>query len=162
MKYENRGKHIITTHYEHSAVYGALGYLQKLGFEVDFVDSNSDGIVDLEHLKSLIREDTVLVTVNAINSEIGIIQPINEIANIVHSNPKTFYHVDLTQAVGKIDVDLSNIDLASFSAHKFFGLKGIGVLIKKEKISLEPLINGGKSTTEIGRASCRERVSSPV
>lgn len=146
-KYKNRGKHIITTHYEHSSVYGPIGYLQTLGYEVDFVNSKSDGTVDLEHLESLIREDTILVSVNAINSEIGIIQPVNAIGKIVHKHPKCFFHVDLTQAISKINVDLSEIDLASFSAHKFFGLKGIGVLIKKEKIVLEPLIHGGKSTT---------------
>jgi cysteine desulfurase len=146
-KYKNRGKHIITTNYEHSSVYGPLGYLQSLGYEVDFVNSNEDGTVNLEHLRSLIREDTILVTVNAINSEIGIIQPINEIGKIISEHPKCFYHADITQAVGKIDIDLSNVHLASLSAHKFFGLKGIGVLIKKDKIVLEPLINGGKSTT---------------
>jgi cysteine desulfurase len=146
-KYKNRGKHIITTHYEHSSVYGPLGYLQTLGYEVDFVNSKDDGTVDLEHLNSLLTDDTILVSINAINSEIGIIQPINEIGKIVSKFPKCFYHVDVTQAISKIDVDLSNVDLASFSAHKFFGLKGIGVLIKKEKIALEPLIHGGKSTT---------------
>lgn len=146
-KYKNRGKHIITTNYEHSSVYGPLGYLQTLGYEVDFVNSKEDGTVDLEHLNSLLTDDTILVSINAINSEIGIIQPINEIGKIVHKFPKCFYHVDLTQAISKVDVDLSNIDLASFSAHKFFGLKGIGVLIKKEKIALEPLIHGGKSTS---------------
>lgn len=146
-KYKNRGKHIITTQYEHSSVYGPIGYLQTQGYEVDFVNSKEDGTVDLKHLKSLMREDTILVSVNAINSEIGIIQPINEIGKIVHEYSKCFYHVDITQAVGKINIDLSNIDLASFSAHKFFGLKGIGVLIKKDKIVLDPLIHGGKSTT---------------
>lgn len=146
-KYKNRGKHIITTHYEHSSVYGPIGYLQTLGYEVDFVNSKEDGTVDLDHLESLMRDDTILVSVNAINSEIGIIQPLNEIGKLVHKNSKCFFHVDLTQAVGKIEVDLRDIDLASFSAHKFFGLKGIGVLIKKEKIVLEPLIHGGKSTT---------------
>lgn len=146
-KYKNRGKHIITTHYEHSSVYGPLGYLQTLGYEVDFVDSNEDGTVDLNHLRELLSDDTILVSINAINSEIGIIQPVDAIGKIVHEYSKCFYHVDLTQALGKIPVDLTNIDLASFSAHKFFGLKGVGVLIKKEKISLEPLIHGGKSTT---------------
>lgn len=147
LKYQNRGKHIITTHYEHSSIYGPISYLQTLGFDVDFVDSNEDGTVNLKHLESLLREDTILVSINAINSEIGIIQPINEIGNIIKKYPKCFYHVDITQAVGKINVDLSNIDLASFSAHKFFGLKGIGVLYKKSKIVIEPLIHGGKSTS---------------
>lgn len=147
-KYSNRGKHIITTHYEHSSIYGPLGYLQDKGYEVDFVTENSDGTVNLENLKSLIREDTILVSVCAINSEIGIKQPINEIGKIIkEKNSKCFYHVDATQAISKVNVDLSNIDLVSFSAHKFFGIKGIGGLIKKEKIMLEPLIHGGKSTT---------------
>ena len=147
-KYSNRGKHIITTHYEHSSIYGPLGYLQDKGYEVDFVTENSDGTVNLENLKSLIRDDTILVSVCAINSEIGIKQPINEIGKIIkEKNNKCFYHVDATQAISKINVDLSNIDLVSFSAHKFFGIKGIGGLIKKEKILLEPLIHGGKSTT---------------
>lgn len=147
-KYENRGKHIITTHYEHSSIYGPLGYLQNKGYEVDFVEENEDGTVNLENLKSLIREDTILVSVCAINSEIGIKQPINEIGKIIkEKNSKCFYHVDATQAISKVKVDLSNIDLVSFSAHKFFGIKGIGALIKKEKIMLEPIIHGGKSTT---------------
>lgn len=147
-KYSNRGKHIITTHYEHSSIYGPLGYLQDKGYEVDFVTENSDGTVNLENLKSLIRDDTILVSVCAINSEIGIKQPINEIGKIIkEKNSKCFYHVDATQAISKINVDLSNIDLVSFSAHKFFGIKGIGGLIKKDKIMLEPLIHGGKSTT---------------
>lgn len=147
LKYQNRGKHIITTEFEHSSIYGPIGYLQSLGFEMDFVNTDSNGIVDLEHLKSLIREDTILVTIGAINSEIGIIQPIYEIGEIVKKNPKCFYHVDATQGIGKIKLNLSNVDLVSFSAHKFFGIKGIGVLIKKDKVTLEPLIHGGKSTT---------------
>ena len=147
MKYKKRGKHIITTHYEHSSIYGPLSYLQSEGFEVDFVDSDEFGLVDLKHLESLMREDTILVSINAINSEIGILQPIEEIGKIVKKNPKCFYHVDLTQAVSKVDINLENVDLASFSAHKFFGIKGIGGLIKKEKIVIEPLIHGGKSTT---------------
>lgn len=147
LKYQNRGKHIITTHYEHSSVYGPIGYLQTLGFEVDFVNSDKDGLVDLNHLKSLMRDDTILVSINAINSEIGILQPVEEIGKIVKEYPKCFYHVDLTQAISKVNIDLSNVDLASFSAHKFFGIKGIGALIKKEKIVIDPLIHGGKSTT---------------
>ena len=147
LKYQNRGKHIITTRFEHSSIYGPISYLQKQGFEVDFVESNDDGTVNLDNLKSLLRDDTILVCINAINSEIGIIQPINEIGEILKDYPKCFYHVDLTQAIGKIDIDFTNIDLAAFSAHKIFGIKGIGVLYKKESIVIDPLIHGGKSTT---------------
>jgi len=147
LKYQNRGKHIISTKYEHSSSYGPLTYLENLGFEISFVKCDEFGVVDLDDLKSLLREDTILVTINAINSEIGIRQPIEEIGNILRNYSKCFYHVDLTQAIGKINVNLNNIDLASFSAHKIYGLKGIGCLIKKEKVLLEPLIHGGKSTS---------------
>ena len=146
-KYKNRGKHIITTPLEHSSIYGPIEYLKEKGFSVDYVELDSNGIVNLESLKSLIKDDTILVSICAVNSEIGILQPINEIANIVKQNPKCFFHSDITQAIGKIDIDISNIDLVSFSAHKFYGIKGIGCLIKKEKIELSPLVNGGKSTT---------------
>ena len=148
LKYQSRGKHIITSSFEHSSVISPLLYLQNNGFEVSYVKSNSDGLIDLEHLKSLIRDDTILVSINAINSEIGIRQNIEEIGKILKDYPKCFFHVDLTQAIGKININLENIDLASFSAHKIYGLKGIGCLIKKENVLLEPLIHGGKSTTE--------------
>lgn len=146
-KYKNRGKHIITTSLEHSSIYGPIDYLIDNGYSVDFVKLDSNGQVDLEDLKNLIKEDTILVSINSVNSEIGILQPIEEISKIVKEYPKCFFHSDMTQAIGKIPVDISNIDLVSFSAHKFFGIKGIGVLVKKEKIELTPLIHGGKSTT---------------
>ena len=147
LRYQNRGKHIITTFLEHSSVIGPLNYLTKLGFEVDFVKIKDDGQVDLEHLRSLMRDDTILVSICAVDSEIGLRQPIKEIRNILNDYPKCFLHVDCTQAIGKIEIDFSDIDLASISAHKIYGLKGIGMLVKKEKVLLEPLIHGGKSTT---------------
>lgn len=146
-KYQNRGKHIITTKYEHSSIYGPISYLQRHGFEVDFVESDELGRVDLDSLKKLVREDTILVSITSVNSEIGIMNPIEEIANILKEYPKIFFHVDMTQSIGKYKIELKNIDLISMSAHKIFGLKGIGMLIKKEKIMLEPIIHGGKSTT---------------
>ena len=146
-KYQNRGKHIITTPFEHSSIYGPLNYLSELGYEVDFVNLDSDGRVDLDDLRNKLRDDTILVSVVAVNSEIGILQPIDEIKEIVKEHPKCFFHVDATQAIGKIKLGISDIDLVSFSAHKFFGIKGIGCLIKKDGISLNPQIHGGKSTT---------------
>lgn len=146
-KYQNRGKHIITTPFEHSSIYGPLNYLSELGYEVDFVNLDLNGRVDLDDLRNKLRDDTILVSVVAVNSEIGILQPINEIKEIVKEHPKCFFHVDATQAIGKIKLDISDIDLVSFSAHKFFGIKGIGCLIKKDGISLNPQIHGGKSTT---------------
>jgi len=147
LKYQNRGKHIITTNFEHSSVYGPLSYLENLGFEISYLNSDANGLIDIEELKSLMREDTILVSINAINSEIGIRQPIEEIGEVLKQYSKCFYHVDLTQAIGKIRINFDNIDLASFSAHKIYGLKGVGCLVKKNSIVLEPLIHGGKSTS---------------
>lgn len=146
-KYQNRGKHIITTELEHSSIYGPLNYLSELGFEVDFVKLDEFGRVDLENLKSIMRDDTILVSVTAVNSEIGIKQPIDEIGEILSNYPKCYFHVDATQAIGKIKINLNYIDLVSFSAHKFFGLKGIGCLLKKENLVINPQIHGGKSTS---------------
>lgn len=147
LKYQNRGKHIITTYLEHSSVIAPLNYLTDLGFEVDFVKIDDNGLVDLDDFKRLLREDTILVSICMVDSEIGLKQPIKEIAKILKDYPKCFLHVDCTQALGKIPVDLTDIDLASMSAHKIYGLKGIGLLIKKENVGIIPLIHGGKSTT---------------
>ena len=146
-KYKNRGKHVITTPLEHSSIYGPINYLKENGFKIDYVKIDPNGLVDLDNLKELMTDETILVSICLVNSEIGILQQIGKISKIVKEYPKCFLHSDMTQAIGKINVDLSNIDLVSFSAHKFYGIKGIGVLIKKEKIELEPLIHGGKSTT---------------
>ncbi len=147
LKYQNRGKHIITTPLEHSSIYGPINYLIDQGFEVSFVKLDNNGLVDINNLKELIRDDTILVSINAVNSEIGIRQPIEEIGEILSLYPKIYFHADLTQIIGKANIDTSNIDLFSFTAHKFYGIKGIGCLVKKEKIAIEPLIHGGKSTT---------------
>ena len=147
LKYQNRGKHIITTHLEHSSIIEPINYLVSLGFTVDYVKIDDNGLVDLDDLKRLIRDDTILVSVCMVDSEIGLKQPIKEIADILKDYPKCYFHVDCTQALGKIPVDLSCVDMASMSAHKIYGMKGIGLLIKKENIEIEPLIHGGKSTT---------------
>ncbi len=145
--YKENGKHIISTFLEHSSVSSPLTYLKEQGYEIDIVNITNEGKVDLEHLKSLIRKDTILVSICYIDSEVGIVQPIEEIAKIVKEYPNCFFHVDCTQAVGKINIDLKNIDLISFAPHKFYGLNGFGALIKNKEIVLEPLINGGASTT---------------
>ena len=147
LKYLNRGKKIITTNLEHSSIYGPIGYLQKLGFEVEFVKTNKDGVVDVNYLESMIDDDVILVTISAVNSETGLVQPIERIAEML-SNKKCFFHVDATQCVGKVKMNFKKVDLISFSAHKFYGIKGVGCLIKKDEVNLEPLIHGGKSTTK--------------
>ncbi len=144
-KYQNRGRHIITSKLEHSSVAEVMKHLSTLGFDISYVNILDSGIIDIEHLKELIRDDTILVSICHVNSELGIMQPINVIGDILKQYPKIFFHVDGTQAIGKIKVDLTNIDLYSSSAHKIYGLKGIGLLYKKEKIVLENLIHGGKS-----------------
>ena len=144
--YKNRGNNIITTDLEHSSIYGPLEYMINNGYNVSYVPLKN-GLVSLESLENMITDDTILVSINAVNSETGVRQNIEKIGGILKKYPKVIFHSDITQAVGKVNIDLSNVDLASFSAHKFFGIKGIGVLIKKENINLMPLISGGASTT---------------
>lgn len=146
--YQNRGKHILTTPFEHSSIVEPLNYLKTLGFEIEYIALKEDGTVDLDVFQKQIRQDTILVTLASVSSELGILQPIDEIGKVLKNYPKCFFHVDLTQSIGKVDVPLKYVDLASLSAHKFYGPKGIGVLIKKEGIELLPLIQGGKSTTK--------------
>lgn len=145
--YKENGKHIISTFLEHSSVSSPLSYLKEQGYEIDIVGITSDGRVDLDELKRLIRDDTILVSVCYVDSEVGNVQPIQEIAEIVSKYPNCFLHVDATQAIGKTKVDFSGVDLISFAPHKFYGLNGFGGLLKKKDIVLEPLINGGASTT---------------
>ena len=145
--YRENGKHIISTFLEHSSVSGPLTYLKEQGYEIDIVNITSDGKIDLEHLKSLIRKDTILVSVCYVDSEVGNVQPIDEIAKIVKQYPNCFLHVDATQAIGKIHLNFKDIDLITFAPHKFYGLNGFGGLIKRKDIVLEPLINGGVSTS---------------
>ena len=146
-RYKNRGKHIISTELEHSSIIGPLNYLVSLGYEVDFVNLDKNGQVDLDDLKSKMREDTILVSIGSVNSEIGIRQPLKEISKIVRQYPKCILHSDMTQSIGKEKVDLSLVDMASLSGQKFYGMKGIGILYKKDKLAIDSLIHGGKSTT---------------
>ena len=147
LKYANRGKHIITTELEHSSIVAPLNYLTSLGYEVDFVKLNEFGLVDLEDLDRLMRDDTVLVTISSVNSEVGVKQDLKAISKVVRKNPKTIFHSDITQSIGKEKLDFSVLDLASISSQKFFGMKGVGILYKREGLIIEPLIHGGKSTT---------------
>lgn len=146
-KYKNRGRHIITTKLEHSSVSQAISYLEENGFSVDYVNLLDDGTVDLVDLDNKITDDTILVSIVAVNSEVGVIQPLDKISEVIRKYPKVYFHSDVTQAIGKLKINLNCVDLASFSAQKFFGMKGIGCLIKRKKIIIEPLIHGGKSTT---------------
>lgn len=145
--YKHDGKHIISTCLEHSSVSGALTYLQTLGYEIDLVDITSDGLIDLSHLKELLRKDTVLVSVCYVDSELGVKQPIAQLGELLAKYPSCRLHVDATQAVGKLPLSMDNIDLLTFAPHKFFGMNGCGILVRKEQVVLEPLHHGGISTT---------------
>ena len=136
-KYKEKGKRIITTKLEHSSILEPLEFLEKQGFIIDYVNLN-EGVVDLNHLESLISKDTILITIASVGSEVGILQPVERIGEIAKEN-KILFHSDMTQSIGKLDISIKNIDLISFSAHKFYGLKGIGVLLKNKDIYLDPL-----------------------
>lgn len=142
-----RGKHIISTFLEHSSVSGALTFLQEQGYEINLVNILPNGTVDLQHFKKLLREDTILAAICAVDSELGTIQPIAQIAEILRDYPNCRFHVDAAQAIGKTNLNFDGVDSVSFAPHKFYGLKGCGVLYKRDGAVLEPLIHGGVSTT---------------
>ena len=139
--------HIIISPLEHSSIVAPVNFLQTKGFDIDIVDLDNNGRINLEHLKKLIREDTVLVSIAAVDSEIGIIQPVNEIAKIVKKYPNCTFHTDASQAIGKTNIKFDNIDMFTIAPHKFNGFNGFGALIIKDDIKLIPQINGGASTT---------------
>lgn len=146
-KYKNRGKHIITTRLEHSSVSECFNELEKEGFRVSYVEIDGDGRVKLDDLKSLICDDTILVSICAVNSEIGLMQDLDGIGNLLKKYPKVIFHSDITQAIGKVKLNLWNVDMASMSSQKFYGMKGVGALLKNKNLEIEPIIYGGKSTT---------------
>ena len=145
LKYPNK-KHIISSQLEHSSVVAPLTYLQENDYVIDMVNLDEMGRYDLDHLRSLIKEDTLLISLVSVDSETGIRQPIEEVAKLAKSK-NVLFHCDITQALGKCPIDLTDIDLVSCSAHKIYGPKGIGLLVKKKSVSLVPLIHGGRSTT---------------
>ena len=145
-KYASKGKHIITSKLEHKSVLEVMGFLSNNGYEVDFVNILPNGQIDLKHLESLIRKDTILISICAVNSETGFKQPLKTIRQVINKkNPNVIFHSDLTQCLGKSRFYLSDLDLASFSAHKIYAPKGIGILYKKKNINIDTLIYG---TTE--------------
>lgn len=142
-----KGKHIIVSKLEHPSIYAICDYLASIGFEISYVSNDQEGLIDFEDLKSIIREDTILVSICAVNSETGVRQPLKMIRQIIKKeNPNTLLHSDMTQAVGKVSVNLHDVDLATFTAHKIYGPKGIGLLYKHSSVSLSPILYGsGKS-----------------
>lgn len=138
-------RHIITSSIEHSSVLNTMLELKNnFGFDLTILKCDKSGRINLDELKNSLKDDTCLVSIMMVNNEVGSINDIKEISRIVKSYSKALLHVDMVQALGKLDLDLSLVDLASFSAHKINGLKGSGFLYKKAHINLLPLINGGQ------------------
>ncbi|MBC1434366.1 cysteine desulfurase [Listeria rocourtiae] len=141
--YRGRGKHIITTTIEHPSIQNTMQHLETQGFEITRLPVNATGIISVEDLKTALREDTILVSVMHVNNEVGSLQPIQAIADLLKTREQTFFHVDNVQGLTKVALDVAGVDLVSISGHKIHGLNGTGVLIKKKRVSLLPLLDGG-------------------
>lgn len=154
------GKHVITTAVEHPAVKESVGQLKMLGFDVTILPVDQNGRVSVSVLKEALRSDTILVSIMVVNNEVGSIQPIAEIGEVLKDYPTVHFHVDAVQAIGKVPLLLgkeSRIDLATFSAHKFHGPKGMGFMYIKKGKKIAPLLNGGGQ--ESGKRSGTENVA---
>lgn len=151
------GKHIIVSDIEHPAIKESAAWLKTQGFEVDYAPVDARGFVKVDALASLLRPDTTLVSIMAVNNEVGSIQPIHEIAALLEDRPTISFHVDAVQALAKVATEVylpERVDFATFSSHKFHGLRGVGFVYIKEGKKITPLLTGGgqekemRSTTE--------------
>lgn len=152
--YSGVGKHLLTSPFEHSSNSATLGYLKESGAEVELLKATSSGQIDLDDLKNKLRNDTILLTLILVESETGILQPYKEVIDILKDYPNCHLLIDATQAVGKLDIDYSNIEMFSFTPHKFGGIIGSGFLVKKKETILTPLIHGGKSVSIYRSSTC--------
>ena len=145
------GNHVIVSTLEHPSIYEICKYLESIGFKISYVNVDKEGVVDLEHLKSLVTDKTILVSICGVNSETGVRQPLRTIKQVIKKENRDCYlHSDLTQGLGKIKLNLDDVDLASFSAHKIYAPKGIGMLYKKDCINMAPILFGSEKGYEIG------------
>ncbi len=145
--YSGFGKHILTSQFEHSSVNGTLSYLKNKGADVEFIETEGDGKLSLEDFAKKLRGDTILVTCPFVESEVGTVQPVHEIQKLIERYPNSHFLCDATQGIGKIPFACEGLDFVSFAPHKFGGIIGTGVLVKKKNIVLTPLLHGGKSAS---------------
>lgn len=151
LKNSKRGKNIIVSKLEHPSIYVICDYLKTLGFTITYVENKEDGLIDFEDLRAKVKDDTILVSIIAVNSELGIRQPLKTLRQIIKKqNENTVLHSDMTQAVGKVNVNMHDVDMASLSGHKIYGPKGIGMLYKSDKINIEPIIHGEAGSLRSG------------
>ena len=157
----SKGKHIITSKIEHSAILNTCATLERQGFKVSYLNVDCNGVVNLEELENSITQDTILISIMFANNEIGIIEPIEKISQIAKKH-NVYFHTDAVQAVGnvRINVDELGIDLLSMSAHKFYGPKGVGALYVRDGINFERIQDGGGQ--EKGKRSGTENVAGIV
>ncbi|EDO1142005.1 aminotransferase class V-fold PLP-dependent enzyme [Listeria innocua] len=160
--YKNRGKHIITSSIEHPSVRLVMEELDKNGFTVTYLKVDKNGVIQLDELKAALTDETILVSIMGVNNEVGSIQPLQEIGEILASREHTFFHVDFVQGIGKIplEIDKHAIDLLTFSGHKFHALRGTGALVKRKNVHLHPEIIGGGQ--EMGYRSGTENLAGGV
>ncbi len=156
--YRKKGNHIITTKIEHHAVLEACAFLEKNGFEVTYLDVDSDGLVTPEQVEAAIKNSTILISIMTANNEIGTIMPIKEIADVAKKH-KVIFHTDAVQAIGHMNVNVQElgVDLLSISAHKFHGPKGVGALYIRNGVRIENLIHGGGQ--ERGKRAATENLA---
>lgn len=151
LKKKNMGNHIIVSKLEHPSIYSICNYLSSIGFDISYVNNDSEGLIDLEDLKNKMTDKTILVSICGVNSEIGVRQPLRTIKQVITKvNKDCLLHSDLTQALGKIKINLNDVDLATMSSHKIYAPRGLGVLYKKSNVSISPILCGTNNSLEIG------------
>jgi len=140
---KGKGNHIIVSKLEHPSIYKIVDYLVNIGYKVSYVNNTEEGVIDFEDLKRKMNEDTILVSICAVNSETGVRQPLRTIKQVINKyNPKIILHSDITQALGKIPINFNDFDLASASGHKIYAPKGIGLFYRKKGIKCDKLLHG--------------------
>lgn len=151
LMHKSKGRHLITTNVEHASVRSAMEQLKQEGFEITFLPVDKNGRVQVADVEKAIRKDTTVISIMHVNNEVGAVQPIEEIGNMLKKYPNILFHVDAVQAIGKVPQSLNEnrVDLCSFSAHKFHGLKGTGVLFIRDGVRLLPLFSGGNQERKI-------------